>query len=169
MYLWNHQFSKIPLKKFDFCPGRFYRLGTCDLFWLFSRQLYSGECITYLVWINFQGRNLSNLFGGILENWWFHKTAVILYLLCCKQTFWLHLTFKTLSELGSNFWGCDQIEKKTFEIDPFFKKLNDDEASDDEDDTGLLPASRGILIFNSLNLLYIYFFLFFYLFIFFNF
>ena len=21
----------------DFCPGRFYRLGTCDLFWLFSK------------------------------------------------------------------------------------------------------------------------------------
>ena len=57
----------------DFCPGRFYRLGTCDLFWLFSRRLYSGECITYLVWINFQGRNLSNFFGGILENQWFHK------------------------------------------------------------------------------------------------
>ena len=57
----------------DFCPGRFYRLGTCDLFWLFSRRLYSGECITYLVWITFQGRNLSNFFGSILENWWFHK------------------------------------------------------------------------------------------------
>ena len=97
----------------------------------------------YLVYKTSQARNLSSFFGGILENWWFHKTAVILYLLCCKQTFWLHLTFKTLSELGSNFWGCDQIEKKTFEIDPFFKKLNDDEASDDEDDTGLLPASRG--------------------------
>ena len=57
----------------DFCPGRFYRLGKCDLFWLFSRWLYSGECITYLVWITFQGRNLSNLLGSILENWWFHK------------------------------------------------------------------------------------------------
>ena len=33
--------------------------------------------------------------------------------------------------------------KKTSEINPSFKKLNDDEASDDEDDTGLLPASRG--------------------------
>ena len=65
----------------DFCPGRFYGLGTCDLFWLFSRRLYSVKCITYLVWINFQGRNLSNLLGGILENWWFHK-------------FWLHLTLK---------------------------------------------------------------------------
>ena len=28
----------------DFCPGRFYRQGTCDLFWLYSRRLYSGEC-----------------------------------------------------------------------------------------------------------------------------
>ena len=35
----------------DFCPGRFYRLGTCNLLWLFTRQLYSGECITYLVWM----------------------------------------------------------------------------------------------------------------------
>ena len=61
----------------DFCPGRFYRLGTCDLFWLFSRRLYSGECITYLVWINFQGRNLSIFFSGILENRWFHKYILI--------------------------------------------------------------------------------------------
>ena len=57
----------------DICLGRLYRLGTWDLFWLFSRQLYLGECITYLVWIIFQGRHLSNFFGGILENWWFHK------------------------------------------------------------------------------------------------
>ena len=49
----------------DFCPGRFYRLGTCNLFWLLSRRLYSGECITYLAWITFQGRNLSNFFGGM--------------------------------------------------------------------------------------------------------
>ena len=29
-------FSKIPPKNLiDFCPGRFYTLGTCDLFWLF--------------------------------------------------------------------------------------------------------------------------------------
>ena len=32
-----------------------------------------GECKTYLVWITFQGRNLSNFFGDILENQWFHK------------------------------------------------------------------------------------------------
>ena len=25
-----------PKNLIDFCPGRFYRLGTCDLFWLFS-------------------------------------------------------------------------------------------------------------------------------------
>ena len=61
-------FPKWQLKNLkDFCPGRFHRLGTCDLFWLFSRLLYSGECITYLVWITFQCRNLSNLFGGILR------------------------------------------------------------------------------------------------------
>ena len=57
----------------DFCPERFYRQGTCDLFWLFSRRLYSGECITYLVWITFQGQNLSNFFCAISENQWFHK------------------------------------------------------------------------------------------------
>ena len=70
----NFDFPKCHRKNLKhFCPGRFYRLGTCDLFLLFSRQLYSGECITYLVWIIFQGRHLSNFFGGILENWWFHK------------------------------------------------------------------------------------------------
>ena len=47
-----------------FCPGRFHRLGTFDLFWLFS-----SECITYLVRIHFQGRNLSI----ILKKGWFHK------------------------------------------------------------------------------------------------
>ena len=75
MYLENDRFSNIPLKKIwvDFCPGRFYRLGKCDLFWLFSRRRYSGECILSLVWITFQGRNLSNFLGGILENQWFHK------------------------------------------------------------------------------------------------
>ena len=69
----------------DFCPGRFYRLGACNLFWLLSRRLYSVECKTYLVWTNFQGRNLSNFFGGILENQWFHKyilTSSDLYLFC---------------------------------------------------------------------------------------
>ena len=65
----------------EFCPGRFYRLGTCDLFWLFSRRLYWGEWITYLVWINFQGRNLSNFLGG------FWKIDDFI------STFWLHLTF----------------------------------------------------------------------------
>ena len=38
------------------------------MIWLFSRRLYSGECTKYLVWINFQGRNLSKNFGGKLEN-----------------------------------------------------------------------------------------------------
>ena len=40
---------------------------------IYTQGDYSGECITYLVWITFQGRNLSNFFGGNLENWWFHK------------------------------------------------------------------------------------------------
>ena len=70
----------------DFWPGRFYRLGTCDLFWLFSRGLYSGECITYLVWITFQGRNLSYIFGGILENRWFHK-----YILTSSDLYKMHM------------------------------------------------------------------------------
>ena len=54
----------------DFCSGRFYRLGTSDL-WLFSRRLYSGECITYLVWMNFKDRNLSNFF-----QWYFGKLMI---------------------------------------------------------------------------------------------
>ena len=69
----------------DFCPGRFYRLGTCDLFWLFSRRLYSGECITYLVWINFQGRNLSNF------------SVVFWKIYDFINTFWLHLTFRKVA------------------------------------------------------------------------
>ena len=84
----------------NFCPGRFYRLGTYNLFWLFSRRLYFGECITYLVWINFQGRNLSNFFGGILENW-----------------FWLHLTFTNL-EL-SNVDCVNSIARYYFFLDYF--------------------------------------------------
>ena len=56
---------------------------------------------------------------------------------------------------GSNFWGLDQIEIKTSEINPSFEKLNDDEASDDEDDTGLLPASRGKKYFHKLYVLVI--------------
>ena len=55
----------------DFCSGRFYRLGTSDL-WLFSRRLYSVYFIKYLVsinfndlvWIYFKDRNLSNFFSG---------------------------------------------------------------------------------------------------------
>ena len=31
------------------------------------------ECITYLLWITFQSKNLTKIFGGILENRWFHK------------------------------------------------------------------------------------------------
>ena len=43
-------FPKYQQKKLiDFCPGRFERLGTCDLVLLFTRRLESGECITYLV------------------------------------------------------------------------------------------------------------------------
>ena len=74
MYLSNHRFSKYHQNiLIEICPGRFYKLvDTCLLFWLFSRWLCSGECITYLVWITFQGRNLSNC-NGILENQCFHK------------------------------------------------------------------------------------------------
>ena len=72
----------------DFCPGRFYRLGTCDLFWLFSRRLYSGECITYLVWINFHGR----IYQKILVVFWKIDDFI--------NTFWLHLTFCKLSYIS---------------------------------------------------------------------
>ena len=58
---------------YRFLPWNVCKLGTCDLFWLFSRGLYSCECISYLVWMNIQSRNLTNFFGGILENQWFHK------------------------------------------------------------------------------------------------
>ena len=70
MYLWNHWFPKYHQKNLiDFCSERFYRLGTCDLLWLFLKRPYSAECITNLVWINFQGRNLSNFlvdFGKLM-------------------------------------------------------------------------------------------------------
>jgi hypothetical protein len=32
----------------------------------------------YLVYKTFQGRNLSKIFGGILENWWFYKYILII-------------------------------------------------------------------------------------------
>ena len=42
MYLENHQFSKIPPKNsIDFCPGRFYRLGTCGMLRLLSRRVHN--------------------------------------------------------------------------------------------------------------------------------
>ena len=57
----------------DFCPESLFRLG------LLSTHL-SGVALRiiktnhmYLVYKTFQGRNLSNFFGGILENRWFHK------------------------------------------------------------------------------------------------
>ena len=84
----------------DFCPGRFYRLGI--RFWLFSSQLYSGECITYLVWMNFQCRNLSNFFGGILENWWFHK-----YILTSSDLYrivWFWNLVISIKCVGKLFW-----------------------------------------------------------------
>ena len=64
-------------KLIDFCPRWLYRLGTCDLVWLFSRRFNSGEFIRFLIWINFQGYNLSKFFGGILENQWFHEYILI--------------------------------------------------------------------------------------------
>ena len=60
--------------------------------YIFSRRLYSGECITYLVWINFQGRNLSNFFAGILEIDDF------------INTFWFHLTFIMFTFIGGAGW-----------------------------------------------------------------
>ena len=55
----------------DFCPGRFYRLGTY-LCWLLCTFINITEK-KYLVYKIFQGRNLSNFFSGILKNRWFHK------------------------------------------------------------------------------------------------
>ena len=51
--------------------------------------------------------------------------------------------------MGPNF------KKKLLRLTHLFKKLNDDEASDDEDDTGLLPASRGKKYFHKLYVLVI--------------
>ena len=67
----------------DFCPGRFYRLGTCDLFWLFSRRLYWGECITYLAWIN-----RAEIYQIFLVVFWKIDDFI--------NTFWLHLSFTPL-------------------------------------------------------------------------
>ena len=79
-------------------------------FVLFSRRLYSGECITYLVWINFQGRNLSNFFVGILENRWFHKyipTSSDLYYRFKASpvdfSVWITLQFRVWNVVKCNF------------------------------------------------------------------
>ena len=60
---------KKKTQKFDrFLPWKVLLTRYMWFVWLLSMQLYSGECTTYLVWINFQGKNVSNIFGGILEN-----------------------------------------------------------------------------------------------------
>ena len=82
----------------DFCPGRFYRLGACDLFWLFSRRLYSVECIAYLVWITFQGRNLSNF----LVVFWKIDNSI--------NTFWHYMNFRFYN--SSAIYFCAKKEKK---------------------------------------------------------
>ena len=98
----------------NLAPWKVYRLGTFDLFWLFSRLLYSGGCLTYLAWTNFQGRNLSIFFGGILENWSFHISDYIwpldrnFTLTSCQ--FWRDIhclkPFCSLEISGESLWPC---------------------------------------------------------------
>ena len=61
----------------DFCPERLFRLGMLctHLSRVAFRIIKTND--TYLVYKTFQGRNLSNFFGGILENWWFHKYIIM--------------------------------------------------------------------------------------------
>ena len=79
MYLWNHWLSKIPPKNLiDFCPKSLFRLGMLctHLSRVVLRIIKTNHM--YLVYKTFQGRNLSNFFGGILENRWFHKYILTL-------------------------------------------------------------------------------------------
>ena len=52
----------------DFCPESLFRLGMfCTHLSRLSLGMIKTNCI-YIVYKTFQGRNLSNFFGGILEN-----------------------------------------------------------------------------------------------------
>ena len=69
-------FPKYHLKNLiDFCPESLYMLCT-HLSRVALRIIKTNHM--YLVYKTFQGRNLSNFFGGILENRWFHKYILTL-------------------------------------------------------------------------------------------
>ena len=72
-------FSKYHLKNLmDFCPERLFRLGMlCTLLSRVALRIIKTNYI-YLVYKTFQGRNISNLFGGIFEIRLFHKYILIL-------------------------------------------------------------------------------------------
>ena len=62
-------FPKYHRKKLiDFCPKRFFRLGMlCTHLSRVALRIIKTNQM-YLLYKTFQGRNLSNYFGGILEN-----------------------------------------------------------------------------------------------------
>ena len=83
--------SKIPPKKFDrFLP------------WKVALRIIKTNYV-YLVYKTFQGRNLSNFFGRILENQWFSKYFQILsdlyWLLIAHYDFFEHQQKKLISSI----------------------------------------------------------------------
>ena len=53
----------------------------------------------YLVYTTFQGRNLSNLFGGILKNRWFHK-----YILTLSDLYYMSSWTKEFLSVDNCIW-----------------------------------------------------------------
>ena len=72
----------------DFCPESLFRLGMlCPHLSRVALRIIKTNHM-YLAYKTFQGRNLSNFFGGNLENQWFHKyilTLSDLYVLYSEQ------------------------------------------------------------------------------------
>ena len=76
-YLWIHQFSKIPQKKFDrFLPWKFIQtkyIGIlCTHLSRFALRIIKTNHM-YLVFNPYRAEIYQKIFGGILETQWFHK------------------------------------------------------------------------------------------------
>ena len=67
-------FPKYPWKDLiDFSPESLFKLGMLCTHLIRVPLRIIKTSHMYLDYKTFQGRNLSNFFGGILENLWFHK------------------------------------------------------------------------------------------------
>ena len=98
----------------DFCPERLFRLGMlCTHLSRVPLRIIKTNHM-YLVYKTFQGRNLSNFFGGILENRWFHK-----YILTTSDLYKMHMPSLYMPSLYIHILVCFYHQEGT----PFLKYL----------------------------------------------